>query len=264
MTIVFGLFYLATIAAFGFAAGQLFSTIRLMFVNSVFSDSTGPGPFYSWLIPVGIIGSLIFGALYTKWNHRFSGKKIGYAFIGPLPLWLLGLTLGLAVSTSMWVAPDAVGTAVDPTFGHDEKWGIGAWALYSAKWWLPAATGVLFVIVMVLRVFNVDRLAKRRSVIEELLTRGTFTEGTVTKAPTISSEASRVFGTVAFSFPDAQGQTRHAQITTVVNKSNLPWTGSTRPVLFDPTRPGDLSRIAFSVSGGTDVDDFGIVDSKVG
>jgi hypothetical protein len=152
-TLLSGLGALLAVAVLGFGAGGLFDQVRVMSVNSVFGnwETHIPVAARGLAIPLGILGTILLLGLYSKWNHRYTGRSDHFAILGPLTIVLIGLTLGVWASTTMWVEPDAVGVALDPKFGDDEPWDAGAWILYTAKWWLPGILAVLTVLSLVAR-----------------------------------------------------------------------------------------------------------------
>ncbi len=147
-------------AVLGVALGGVFEQLRVVSINSVFGswDTGIPVEVRAWGLPVGILGSVVALGQYSRWNHAWTGRDDVHAVVGPLPLALAGLTVGTAVSTTMWTPPDAVGVAVDTTFSHDEPWGIGEWILYAGQWWLPALLALLTLLSLLAR----DRIGSSR------------------------------------------------------------------------------------------------------
>lgn len=158
LAVIFGLCALAAAALAGFAAAAMFDQFRVMSINSVFGnwDTTIPVAVRGLGLPVGILATMGFLALYGKWNRRGAARDVLSPAVAPFTIVLLGLTIGTWIATTMWTEPDAVGVAVDPTFSEHAPWDAGAWILYTAKWWLPGLL-TLFTVVSV-----GGRLAARR------------------------------------------------------------------------------------------------------
>lgn len=142
-------------ALLGFGIGGLIDQVRVVTINSVFGNWETGVP--TWIrgvgIPVGILGCILLGVIYT---NRTSGKN---PFLPTSSLIFLGITIGVCVSVLFWAAADEVGVAADPVFHEDDPWGLGGWIMYSAQWWLPAA---LLVIAAVNLVGAVRTWARRR------------------------------------------------------------------------------------------------------
>lgn len=184
-----------------------------------------------------------------------------HAFVGPAPLVLLGLTIGVFTATLVWAKPDMVGTAVDPTFGNDESWGIGAWVLYAAQWWLPGILAVLTLLSLFARFSVKKSRARSAAVIAELMRSGTLAEAEVTEAPLPVPNTSRMLAMLTLTFRDAQGNPRWIRCHVNLPPEHLPAIGDSRPLLFDPKTPSDVKRIFVSPTGGTAPDDFESVSS---
>lgn len=257
-TLIAGVLSLAAASVIGFAIGGLFEQFRIMSLNSVFStwETAIPVEARGWGLPVGILGSLITISQYAKWNHRYTGRQDGFAIVGPLTIVLAGLAIGTWVATTMWTTPDAVGVAVDPTFGEDEAWDAGAWILYAAQWWLPGLFALLTVLSLLGRVLSRSSRERRQSVVEQLLRSGTRVEAEVTQVPLPDPHASRSLAPVVAKFTDAWGTDRWITCTVMLPPQEFPKVGDRRPLVFDPANPGDTGRIFFSATGATDPESF--------
>lgn len=257
-TIVFGLASLATAAVIGFGVGGFVDQFRVMSLNSVFStwDTAIPVWLRSWSLPIGIVGSIIMVGAYGTWNHRYSGRTDGYAFLGPLPIVLAGLTVGSWYATTLWTAPDAVGIAVDPTFGQNENWDAGAWIMYAAQWWLPGIFALLTLLTLLGRLGAQKRRRLDHELAAHLLANGVQVEAEVTDVPLREPNASRMMAEITVRFEDADGTSRWVKAIVVAPTKQFPTTGSRRPLLFDPADAGNVRRILFSPTGGTTPGDF--------
>lgn len=257
-TVVWGLLSLIAASVMGFAVGAIFDQVRVVNINSVFGtwQTQIPVAFRGWGLPVGILASLICLGQYSTWNHRYSGRDKGHVAIGPISIILIGLAVGTFVATTMWTQPDAVGVAVDPTFSRDEPWGWGEWVLFAGQWWLPGLLALLAVLSYVARV---RALAKRRrddARIQQLLRAGVLVDAEIMQAPLPAHGASRMAASLVAKFTDASGADRWVTTMVLIAPRDVPAIGDTRPLVFDPARPGDADRIFLSPTGGTSVGDF--------
>lgn len=257
-TLVFGLLVVLAAAVMGFAVGGLVDQFRLMSVNSVFGtrESGMTASFRAVGLPLSILALFLFVTFYATWNHRYSGERSTFVIAGPVTIVLAGLTFSTWAATRMWTPPDAIGVAVDPTFGRDEPWGVGEWILYWTLWWLPGLLAVLTLLGIIVRIGAQSAQKKSRGVVEELLRSGRLVEAEVTEAPLLNPQSPRTMATLGAKFDDAAGVTRWVACTVIVLTSQLPAVGSRRPLLYDPRNPGDVSRIFFSPTGGTDAASF--------
>lgn len=146
-TVVSAALCVVAAGAIGFALGGVFDQLRATVLNSVFGndDSTIPPAVRGWMLPLGILAVIIAAMQYETWRIRradaVQARDAGADGAGPSlarTLIILGVTLGFCVSALLWTSPDAIGVAVDPSFGDDESWGAGAWVLVTGQWWAPA------------------------------------------------------------------------------------------------------------------------------
>lgn len=253
-TILWGLAGFAAATIVGFGIGGFFDQVRVVSINSVFSTWDGgiPVAVRSTALPVGIIGSIITMGSYSAWNHRYTGRRTFYAFLGPASIVLLGLATGVLISLPMWAAPDAAGVAVDPVFHEDEAWGIGAWIMYTGIWWLPGIFIALALASIVGRV-RAQRFRRRNAdLAAELLTTGRLVDAEVTSSPQLSAEAmaaSRAAVSLTFAFDDGQGARRWVTCLALLPPREVPAEGASRPLVFDPRTPSDVKRIFVSPTG---------------
>lgn len=257
-TLILGLSLILAAGVIGFALGSVVDQFRVMNINSVFGnwDTAIPVAVRGWGLPLGILSSIVIVGQYEKWNNRYSGKNHYYVFLGPLTLILLGLAAGSWLSTTMWTEPDAVGTAVDPVFSHDEPWGIGAWVFYAAKWWLPGVLVFLALLSLWGRFASQKRRRRSEQMISTLLDEGTLTDAEVVQAPLPVPNTSRMTASFTVKFHDINGDQRWVTCSAILRPSQVPPVGSSRPLLFDPKDPEDTNRIFFSPSGGVSPEDF--------
>lgn len=251
-----GLVLVVTGAVVGFGFASFLDTFRLMELNSVFSTwESEMSPPFIWL-PVGIIASIVAWSLYSTWNHRFSGDASRFVGIGPLTLLTIGLVIGVGIGCTAWTAPDAVGVRIDPEFGEHEPWGAGAWVFYAAQWWLPALFAVLAIAFLLLGIAGRRRAAARHDLVANLLATGRRTQGSVTESTVPSSEASRMIFTLTVTFTDAGGVDRWVQRAVKYRTADVPPVGAPVSVLYDPSAPGDESRIFFTTGTASAPRDF--------
>ncbi|MGX5697627.1 hypothetical protein ACWKWP_15620 [Agromyces soli] len=251
-----GLLLVATgaMTAYGFAA--FLDQFRIMSLNSVFStwDSQMGSPF-PWL-PIGIVGSIVAWALYVRWNHRYSGTTARFVGPGPLSVLLIGLVGGLWFGCLSWTAPDEVGTAVDPTLGEDEPWDAGAWIFYTAQWWLPIGFTVLALAAFTAGMLGRRARTARGELLDRLLISGRRAEGVVTESTTPSGEASWNIFSLTVKFTDLTATDRWVTRAVKYRSAEVPPVGAPMTVLYDPSAPGDESRIFLASGPATTADDF--------
>lgn len=242
------------VVAYGFAG--FLDTFRLMELNSVFSSwESEMGLPHLWL-PVGIFAAIGAWALYSLWNHRFSGDTSRFVGVGPLTLLAAGLTIGIWVGCRAWTAPDQVGMEIDPTFGEDEPWGAGAWIFYASQWWLPALFAVIAVAFFLLGIAGRRRGAARRELVRTLLGTGRRTQGVVTESALPSGESARVIFTLVVKFTDLLGTDRWVKRVVKYRTAAVPPVGAPITVLYDPAAPGDESRIFLASGAAAAPEDF--------
>ncbi|RKS86607.1 hypothetical protein DEU37_2261 [Microbacterium sp. AG790] len=253
-TILWGLAGFAAATVIGFGIGGFFDQVRVVSINSVFSTWDGgiPVAVRSTALPVGIIGSIITMGVYSAWNHRYTGRRTYYAFLGPASIVLLGLATGVLLSLPMWAMPHAVGVAVDPVFHEDEAWGFGAWIMYAGIWWLPGIFIALGLTSIIGRL-RAQRFRRRNTDLAAgLLTTGRLVDAEVTSSPQLSTEAmaaSRAAVSLNFAFDDAQGARRWVTCLALLPPREVPTEGASRPLVFDPRTPSDVKRIFVSPTG---------------
>ncbi|MGN7190401.1 DUF3592 domain-containing protein [Curtobacterium sp. MCBA15_004] len=256
MTVVGAVLVAAAGAVAGLAVSRFVLVFRMMQVNSVFSDSPDPESVW-WAAPGAVVGTLVAVAVYSRWNHRWSGRTSDFAGVGPLQPWFLGATAMLWWETSRWPAPDRVGVAVDPTFGHDEVWGLGEWIWYATVWWVPALATLVTVLLLVAG--GVTRLGRgnRRARLTDVLANGRGVVGEVTAVSGgTSPDASRTLLRWTFSFVDLQGVRRWVERTEGFAHGEGPVVGMPVTVLYDPARPGDRKRIFTATTRDPGPEDF--------
>lgn len=257
MTVVGALLVVAAGVIGGLAVSDFVLRFRMMTVNSIFSDSPDPET-HLWAAPSAVVGTLVAVGVYTRWNHRWSGRTTDLVGLGPLPLWLVGATACTWwATTTQWPAPDRVGVAVDPTFGHDETWGVGTWIWYTAVWWLPGLLTVVTVLALVAGGATRVGRGNRRARLTDVMANGRRTTGEVTAiSGGTTPDASRTLLRWTFSFVDLHGVRRWVERTEGFTHGTAPVLGGTVTVLFDPARPGDRKRIFTTTGSGDDPEDY--------
>jgi hypothetical protein len=237
----------------GYTVIDLLDEIRLMNVNSVFSDTESAMPFVGWLIWVALIGSAATIAIYTKFHRVWFGADATRRFPTASLLWRIGLIAGLWwTALTQLTPPDQVGVAVDPTFGHDQAWGVGEWIWYATKWWIPA----LVSLVLLLPVLGRVRGGRRRARIARVQAIGRQVPGAVTRVIDKGTVNDQPLVKWTFRFADSAGQDRWVERTDVFPVGEKPRVGTSVRVLFDPTRPGDRKRIFVSFGTGDTSSEF--------
>ena len=257
MTVVGAVLVAAAGAVGGLAVSEFVLRFRMMMVNSVFSDSPDPETHW-WAVPGAVFGTLVAVSVYAQWNHRWSGRTTDLVGLGPMPLWFVGATACTWwATTTQWPAPDRVGTAVDPTFGQDEPWGIGTWIWYTSVWWLPGLLTVVTVLALVAGGATRVGRGNRRARLADVLANGRRTTGEVTAVSGgTTPDASRTLLRWTCSFVDLHGVRRWIERTEGFAHGTAPVLGGTVTVLYDPARPGDRKRIFTTTGSGDEPEDF--------
>ncbi|OXM50515.1 hypothetical protein [Amycolatopsis alba] len=224
----------------GHGFGELLGQLRTMAIDSVFDDrGDGEPPYGPVWGTFGLLGALAAGSLAGAAARRYQGRPSGPVF--PAVLVLAASTLGVWDSSRGWLPPLAVGTAVDPVFHRDEKWGFWAWLLYYADRWAPALLFVLTSLVLWYAAGVSRRYAEMVRTRDRLLREGRRVPAAIVEVKVrLSGDESgtRVVGAdVTVSFLDLAGVrhwvTRRTRDTTI----------ATAVVLFDPVSPGDDKKI---------------------
>ncbi|EMD24746.1 hypothetical protein [Amycolatopsis azurea] len=226
------------VAGHGF--GELLEQFRTMAIDSVFDDrGDGEPPYGPVWGTFGFLGCLAAGGLAGAAARRYQGRPSAPAFLA-VPA-LAASTLGIWESSRGWLPPLAVGTAVDPVFHEDEKWGFGAWLMYYADRWAPALLFVLTALVSWYAVRASRRYAEMVRTRDRLLRHGRRAPAEIVEVKlrlTGDESGTRVVGAnVTVSFLDLSGvrhwATRRTRDTTI----------ATAEVLFDPVSPDDDKKI---------------------
>ncbi|ANN17303.1 hypothetical protein SD37_17720 [Amycolatopsis orientalis] len=228
----------------GFVAGHGFGTLiellRTSAIDSVFDDrgdgETPYGMVWGTFAFVACLGAATFAASAVR---RYLGRPSGPMF--PVVLVFAAGTLGIWVSSRDWLPPLAVGTAVDPVFHEDEKWGFWAWLMYYADWWVPAFLFVLTSLILWYAIGVERRDAELARTRERLLRHGRRVPAEIADVKLRlggDESGTRVVGAdVTVSFTDLAGVKRW------VTRRTRDTTIGTAEVLFDPMRPADEKSI---------------------
>ncbi|MGY6653491.1 hypothetical protein ACXIZN_15090 [Amycolatopsis sp. TRM77291] len=224
----------------GHGFGALFEQFRTMVIDSIFDDrGDGEPPYGPIWGTFGLLGCLAAGNLASVAMRRYHGRRSGPAF--PAVLAFAAGTLGFRESSRGWLPPLAVGTAVDPVFHEDEKWGIWAWFLYYADLWAPAFLLVLTSLVLWYAIRLSRQQAELARTRERLLRYGRRVPAAIVEVKVRrggDESGTRVVGAdVTVSFTDLAGVrhwvTRRTGDTAIAGAE----------VLFDPAAPGDDKKI---------------------
>ncbi len=222
----------------GIGFGELVEQFRTMAIDSVFDDrGDGEPPYLVVWGTFGFLGCIATGNLAAAAARRYLGRPSAPAF--PIAVGLAAHTLGTWVSSREWLPPLAVGTEVDPVFHEDEEWGLWAWVMYYADWWLPA----LMLVVTSLAVLQIVRLTRRDTELarqrERLLRYGRRVPAEVVEVTlriATSESGSRAVGaTVTVSFVDL-AEVQH-WVTCRTPDVGIATGAGLAEVLFDPERP---------------------------
>ncbi len=181
-------------------------------------------------IPALVVGSIVHSGL----ARRFTGRALEYPVVGPLTIQLLGAAIGAWVG---WLAPVA-----GPPGG---------------VWWLvPVGLTALALLTLVTGIRGrLGKRAARESLAAQLAT-GRITAGEVTAIPEIGPDSGGLLGEIVVRFVDDAGTERWVQRLGQWKRHELPKTGDTVAVLFDPAAPGDTKRIWIGPADSRTVEDF--------
>lgn len=135
-----GLAWLVTALA---VMGSL-GVLRRIAMNSEFAWDTGRLP-QPWVIVVGIVAILV-SHLFFRWAMRGAGG--GHAAWGPSVIAWCGAFLGVALGAYFWIPPVVVGEQVGPASGESTPWGILGWVAHYARLELPAAVGLVTLVLL--------------------------------------------------------------------------------------------------------------------
>ncbi|MFD6067672.1 hypothetical protein [Amycolatopsis lurida] len=224
----------------GYGFGALLEEFRTMAIDSVFDDrGDGEPPYSSVWGTFGFLGCLAAGNLARAAMRRYQGRRSGPAF--PVVLAFAASTLGLWESSRAWLPPLAVGTAVDPVFHEDEKWGFWGWFLYYADLWAPAFLLLLTLLALWYAVGVSRHQAELARTKERLLRQGRRVPAELVEVKVRmggDESGTRVVGAdVTVSFVDLSGVrhwvTRRTGDTAIAGAE----------VLFDPAAPADDKKI---------------------
>ncbi|WP_433271584.1 hypothetical protein ACQPZF_12795 [Actinosynnema sp. CS-041913] len=228
---------LGFVAGLGF--GALVEQFRTVAVDSVFDDrGDGGSPYWLMWGTFGFLGCILAGRATAGAARRYQGRPSTPAF--PIALALAAHTAGTWVSSRQWLPPLAVGVEVDPVFHKDEEWGVWAWVMYYADWWVPA----LMLVVTSLAVLETVRLGRRQAAMveerERLLAQGRRVPADVVEVRllrvTDNESGNRTVGAVVtVSFVDSVGVRRRVARRT--REVGMVIGAGLAEVLFDPARP---------------------------
>lgn len=139
--------------AAGGAAGAItallfLDTFRLMSIDSVFGTWESRQAVESVVPAIAVMAVCTpLGATMRGLGPSGSGEARATA-AGSTAIWLTGAAIAGWTLSGAWTPPDAVGIAVDPSFGDHAPWGWFEWVWYSLPWSLPAVASLAGVIAL--------------------------------------------------------------------------------------------------------------------
>lgn len=184
-------------------------------------------------LPAIIIGMLV----HTGFARKYTGRLLAYPLVGPLTLMLGGGAIGGWLGWFGWPAPSGSRPG-------------GLW------WLLPAGLTVLAVLSLIAGARGRIRTRAGQRTLAGVLTTGRITAGEITAIPEIGPESGGLLGEMVVRFVDDAGTERWVQRLGQWKRHELPKTGDTVAVLFDPTAPGDTKRIWIGPADGRTAEDF--------
>lgn len=182
--------------------------------------------------------ALILGFLaHTGFARKYTGRPLDYPLVGPLTLMLGGGAIGGWIGWAGWFAP--------------------AGSRPGGLWWLvPAGLTVLAALSLASGAGSRIRKRAGRRTLAEVLVSGRITAGEATAIPDISPESNALLGEIVVRFVDDAGTERWVQRLGQWKRPELPKTGDTVAVLFDPAAPGDTKRIWIGPADARTAEDF--------
>lgn len=181
-------------------------------------------------IPVTLLGTLLtFGGA-----HRYTGKLLFFPVVGPGTILFAGFAVG-----AWW----------------------GRLAQKDPNIWLailPMALATVAAIAAALGIGIRMRRRVNREALSVLLVSGRIVPAVIAYIPEIEPNSRGLIGPVTVKFTDNSGVNRWVQKTGQWRRADLPKTGDTATVLFDPQDPSNVERIWIGPPGAATVADFGL------
>jgi hypothetical protein len=169
--------------------------------------------------------------IHTGASRRFTGKLLSSPGVGPVSILLVGLSAGA------W-------------------WGALSMPSPGALWMVPLGLTVLAALLLVAGAAKRMRGRSQRGTLARLVVQGRIAAGVIVEIPEIDPSSGGLIGPVTVKFTDSAGVDRWVTKTGQWKRRDLPQTGDSASVLYDPERPSDTSRIWVAPSESTTVDDF--------
>ena len=178
-------------------------------------------------LPLLIIGFLV----HAGASRRFTGRLLSAPVVGPGSILFVGLSAGA------W-------------------WGVFSLTSPGAFWLIPVGLSILAAILLLIGAIARARRRSQQGVLARVLAHGQIVPGVIVEIPEIDAASGGLIGTVTVRFTDAAGTDRWVTKTGQWPRRDLPATGDSASVLYDPSRPADTSLIWLAPLGSRTAADF--------
>ncbi|MGW7531363.1 DUF3592 domain-containing protein [Amycolatopsis sp. NPDC054798] len=216
----------------------LLDGFRLMSLNRVGAWGADAGPAGSLVLffslSVMVASSLGFAML---WGSGMSLRRMGIGFRASSLAAALGVLLGSGVAAPSWTPPEAVGERLPFLDGKAEPWSDVDWVVYYEPFLVPAAAGLVALVLIVVLLRSSLRAAEENDREQALLRNGRRVTGVLTR---VDFTNVWVLGNPRFSvhvrFPTETGE-REVVTTMITTLFQAPSEGSAVQVRYDPLDP---------------------------
>ncbi|MGU3375096.1 hypothetical protein [Chryseobacterium sp. M5A1_1a] len=175
---------------------------------------------------------IIFGLfVHIGASRRFTGKLLSSPGIGSGPILFIGLAIGA------W-------------------WGALSLSVLGMLWLIPSILSVIAILLLLTGVLTRMRRSEKYNMLTRMIKEGKITTALITDIPVIDPNSGGLIGTITVKFTDMAGVDRWVQKTGQWHRSDLPKTGDTATVLYDPKHPENVSRMWIGPQGSTTITDF--------
>ena len=234
---------------FGLAAGGFLGAVglsSLFFIARIEETSTFPlVALLPLLIPVGIFMSVGFLIAQAFARRAYTGAPdFTRALADGQPIWFAGAAVGAWGSLAALLLLTTIN--VGPLLSNGDGTPVveeTPWAITVLPWVLPSLLTLGLAVSVWRRFARANRSRRAEARFASALATGTRTTGFVTQGVERPRESSRVISRWTIQFTDPHGQTRWTTPWGLFHEDSLPVAGDTVTVIYDPTNPGDESRI---------------------
>ncbi|PPF42380.1 hypothetical protein C5B85_16585 [Pseudoclavibacter sp. AY1F1] len=234
---------------FGLAAGGFLGAVglsSLFFITKLEETNTFPlVALLPLLIPAGIFMSVGFLIAQAVARRAYTGAPdFTRALTDGQPVWFGGAAVGAWGSLAALLLLTTISGGPIMSNGDgppvvDET----PWAIEVLPWVLPSLLTLGLALSVWRRIARARRTRRTTSTFEAVFATGTRTSGIVTQGVERPRESTRVVSRWTIQFTDVNGQTRWTTPWGLFHEESLPAAGDAVTVIYDPTIPGDESRI---------------------